>query len=130
MTHDSLVDEARSAAELAYAPYSNFRVGAAVLTDDGSVFRAGNVENAAYPSSLCAESGAILAAVSAGHRKLRVLAVACVDAKELDESYPCGQCRQRMNEFGVEEVLVATSEGDIRQHTLEELLPHGFRLGH
>ncbi|MFQ5967778.1 MAG: cytidine deaminase [Acidimicrobiia bacterium] len=127
---DDLIDRARQAAERAYAPYSNFRVGAAVLTEDGSVFEAANVENAAYPSGLCAESGAIVAAVSAGHRKLRSLAVACIDAKEVDESYPCGQCRQRMNEFGVEEVLIATADGEVARYALADLLPHGFRLGH
>ena len=84
----------------------------------------------AYPSGVCAEASAIVAAVTAGHRKLRSVAVACIDATSVDESYPCGQCRQRMHEFGVDEVIVATAEGDIRVHRLSELLPHAFRLAH
>jgi len=128
MTHRDLADSARRAAQNAYAPYSHFRVGAVAEAEDGSVYEGVNVENAAYPSGVCAEASAIVAAVTAGHRKLRSVAVACIDATSLDDSYPCGQCRQRMHEFGVGEVIVSTAEGDIRVHRLSELLPHGFRL--
>ncbi len=130
MTDAELMQEAREAALHAYAPYSRFRVGAAVRTADGSVFRGANVENAAYPSSVCAETVAIVAAVSQGHRKLVSIATACIDATSLDASYPCGQCRQRMSEFGIDRVLVATSEGDVRVHEMKDLLPHGFALEH
>ncbi len=126
--HGALVEEARRAATNAYAPYSNFRVGAVVVDEQGSHHPGANVENAAYPSGLCAEAVAIGRAVSSGARRLSTVAVACVDASGVEDAYPCGQCRQRMHEFGVETVIVATGDGAIAVHTLAELLPHGFRL--
>ena len=123
-----LVDTAREAASNAYAPYSGFRVGAAVVDEDGTVYTGANVENAAYGSAICAEGSAISNAVSSGARKLTTVAVACVDAPSADEAYPCGNCRQLMNEFGVERVLVTSREGEVREHQLEDLLPHGFKL--
>ncbi len=125
---DPLVDEARRAAERAYAPYSGFRVGAALLADDGTVYTGVNVENAAYPSSSCAEATAVGAAVSAGARRFRAVAVACIDAPNVDAAYPCGRCRQILLEFGVPRVLVSGGDGETREHSLEELLPHGFTL--
>ena len=104
MTHtpDELLEIARTIAENAYAPYSHFRVGAVAVGDDGNLYRGVNVENAAYPSGLCAEASAISAAATAGVRTITAVAVACIDATREDQAYPCGQCRQRLNEFRVE----------------------------
>ena len=127
MNRDELVAAARSAAERAYSPYSRFRVGAVVVAESGEVFTGANIENAAYPSSNCGEATAIHTAVAAGVRKIDTLAVACIDATDVQGAYPCGRCRQIMSEFGVETVLVAAGEGsEIREHTLDELLPHRF----
>lgn len=124
----TLIDSARAAAENAYAPYSGFRVGAVVVAEDGSEYLGANVENAAYPASSCAEATAINHAVSTGVRKVLTVAVACIDAEDIEGAYPCGRCRQIMSEFGVETVLVATGSGPHRTHTLSELLPHRFSL--
>jgi cytidine deaminase len=126
---DPLVEEARRAAERAYAPYSGFRVGAALLAEDGTVYTGVNVENAAYPSSSCAEATAVGTAVSAGARRFLAVAVACIDAATVEGAYPCGRCRQILLEFGVPRVLVSIAGGEVREHSLGELLPHGFELG-
>jgi len=127
VNRDELVAAARSAAERSYSPYSHFRVGAVVVAENGEVFTGANIENAAYPSSNCGEATAIHTAVAAGVRKIDTLAVACIDATDVQGAYPCGRCRQIMSEFGVETVLVAAGEGsEIREHTLDELLPHRF----
>jgi cytidine deaminase len=127
VNRDELVAAARSAAERAYSPYSRFRVGAVVVAESGEVFTGANIENAAYPSSNCGEATAIHTAVAAGVRKIDTLAVACIDAADVQGAYPCGRCRQIMSEFGVDTVLVAAGEGsEIREHTLDELLPHRF----
>lgn len=127
-TPEGLLAEARAVAENAYAPYSHFRVGAVVVDDQGILYRGVNVENAAYPSGVCAEAGAISAAATAGARRLSTVAVACLDAQEPEEGYPCGQCRQRLHEFGVETVIVGGRDGQPRVHTLAELLPFGFKM--
>jgi cytidine deaminase len=130
VNRDELVAAARDAAHNAYSPYSSFRVGAVVVADDGRVYTGANIENAAYPSSNCGEATAIHTAVADGVRKIDTLAVACIDAQDVRGAYPCGRCRQIMAEFGVEEVIVAGAEGsEIRQHTLDELLPHRFTFG-
>jgi cytidine deaminase len=128
MNHGELLARARLAAENAYAPYSGFRVGAAVLADDGRVFTGANVENAAYPSSNCAEAIAVGHAASEGVRRIEAIAVACIDASSVDDAYPCGRCRQIVNEFGTGTVYVTTSGPEYRRHTLDELLPYAFRL--
>ncbi len=122
------IDVAREAALRAYAPYSGFRVGAVVIADDGTRYSGANVENAAYGSAICAEGSAISHAVASGVRKIDSVAVACIDAPTVDDAYPCGNCRQLMNEFGVETVLVTAGSGEVRSHTMTELLPYGFRL--
>lgn len=131
MTMDTteLVEAARAAAEGSYSPYSKFRVGAVVVGSDGEVFTGANVENAAYPASSCAEATAINAAVAHGVRKIDTVAVACIDAESTDGAYPCGRCRQIMSEFDVENVIVTAGEGsEVREHTLDELLPFRFGL--
>jgi cytidine deaminase len=129
VNREELVAAARAAAENAYSPYSHFRVGAVVVAEDGQTFSGANIENAAYPTSNCAEATAIHTAVAAGVRKIDTLAVTCIDATDVLGAYPCGRCRQIMSEFGVERVIVAAGEGsEIREHTLDELLPFRFTL--
>ncbi|MGA7227354.1 MAG: cytidine deaminase [Acidimicrobiia bacterium] len=129
MSPDQLVVAARDAARNAYAPYSNFRVGAAVVTADGDVVTGANVENAAYASGACAEAIAIYTAVAGGARRFATVVVACIDADEVDDAYPCGRCRQVMSEFGVETILVTAGDAsEVREHTLDELIPHRFTL--
>ena len=129
MNKEELAAAARTAAEMSYSPYSNFRVGAVVVAANGEVFQGANVENASYPLTSCAETTAINAAVSQGIRKIDTVAVACIDAADTEGSYPCGGCRQKMAEFKVDKVIVTSGEGSvIREHTLEELLPHQFNL--
>lgn len=118
-----LLDAARLVADKAYAPYSRFRVGAIAVAPDGREFIGVNVENAAYGATICAEANAISAAAAAGVRRIDTVAVGCLDA---DECYPCGNCRQLMREFGVEQVIVQGEGGRMRVHVLEELLPHSF----
>ncbi|HEX5671744.1 MAG TPA: cytidine deaminase [Acidimicrobiia bacterium] len=125
---DELVAAAREAALSAYAPYSGFRVGAAVLAEDGTVFTGANVENASYPVSSCAEATAVAHAASKGMRRIIATAVACIDADSIEGAYPCGRCRQILSEFDTEDVYVTTATGEVRTHTLDELLPHGFKL--
>lgn len=123
-----LVAAARRAAENAYVPYSKFRVGAALLTAAGEIVTGCNVENAAYGSSICAEATAIVTAVSQGARSMSTIAVACLDSDSLDGAYPCGNCRQLINEFGITRIIVTTATGESRSHSNTELLPYGFTL--
>ena len=117
-TADELLEQARKAAEAAYAPYSRFRVGAVVVTEDGDIVSGANVENAAYGSTVCAEANAITTAVGAGARELSTVAVVCLDG---DECIPCGNCLQLMREFGVKRII--TEDGEF---TFDELLPESF----
>jgi cytidine deaminase len=122
-----LVAAARAARDRAYAPYSGFRVGAALLTSQGDVITAANVENASYGLAICAERSAVVAAVAAGSRSFRAIAVA---GNGPDPVTPCGACRQVLREFprGRElEVLCAGESGDaLLTTTLGELLPESF----
>lgn len=125
-----LLATARAARAVAYAPYSNYLVGAALLAEDGSVFAGCNVENAAYPQGVCAEAGAISAMVLAGQR--RATAVLIVGAGERAIT-PCGGCRQRLREFCDPSSLrvIAVNEGGARREwTLEALLPESFGPDH
>ncbi len=124
MTERELVERALEMRRFSYAPYSHFRVGAALECEDGSVYTGCNVENAAYGSSLCAERTALVKAVSEGRRRFVRLAVAGDSA---DYCWPCGACRQMLREFGTDlEVLAANREGAYVAISLEELLPHSF----
>ncbi len=119
----ALVAAAARARLAAYAPYSRFRVGAAVRAADGTVYTGANIENASYPLSHCAERVAIHKAVSEGHRRLDTVVVVA-DGKT--PAMPCGACRQVMAEFGVRRVIVATPAGRVRTRTLRQLLPEPF----
>lgn len=119
----ALIERAIEARQRAYAPYSKYRVGAALRTKSGKVFTGVNVENAAYPSSICAERTAVFKAVSEGEREFEVIAVVTENGGS-----PCGGCRQVLAEFGLDMVvLIADSKGQVaKQTTVGELLPEAF----
>ena len=125
MDDEALVELAKKARAQAYAPYSGFAVGAAVLAADGRVFVGCNIENASYGLTNCAERTAIFSAVAAGARELRALAVAADGALPCS---PCGACRQVIAEFAVERIILANLKGSRRVVTKEELLPFAFSL--
>ncbi len=122
-----LIDLANQARQHAYAPYSNYQVGAALRTRSGRVFTGVNVESAAYPTTMCAERVAIYKAVSEGEREFEVIAVVTPNGGS-----PCGGCRQVMAEFGLETlVLIGDSEGRLLQRTtVNDLLPGAFTPAH
>ena len=126
---NALVDAARAARLRAYAPYSHFAVGAAVLDDAGRIHAGCNVENAAYPQGLCAEATALVHMVMAGGRKVRAVAVVG-DAPQ--PVTPCGGCRQKLREFAADEVPVLIADLHIvrARYTLGELLPASFGPDH
>jgi cytidine deaminase len=129
--HDlaALAAAARAVRERAHAPYSRFRVGAALLDEHGRVHAGCNVENAAYPQSLCAEAVALGALVSAGSARVRAVVVAGDGAETL---VPCGGCRQKLSEFAAPDTaVVSVDDSGVRaRHTLGELLPFGFGPAH
>jgi len=120
--------EAAEAALAAHAPYSRFRVGAVVVAPDGRSWRGCNVENGAYGSTICAEANAITTAVAAGYRGPFEVFVACIDASDLADATPCGNCRQVMSEFDVSSVTVTIDGSTTRRYAFADLLPHRFGL--
>lgn len=125
---DGLIQAARQARRNAYAPYSHYAVGAAVLTKSGKIFAGCNVENAAYPSGLCAERIAIFKAVSEGERELLALAVVTSNAGS-----PCGACRQVFSEFAQDETEIVIADETGRVHNkfaLKDFLPERFGPQH
>lgn len=125
----SLLDAARQVREMAYVPYSRFKVGAAIRGASGAVYRGCNVENVAYPEGTCAEAGAIAAMVAAGETELIEVAVIADSPSPVP---PCGGCRQKLAEFGRHDtpVLLATTAGGTQATTVGELLPGRFDAGH
>src|SRR3990170_8694609 len=123
---EDLLAEAKIVRKKAYAPYSNFKVGAAVLTSNGKIFSGCNVENSSYGLSICAERSAIFNAVSSGYKKFTKIVVV-TDSEP--PSSPCGACRQVIFEFGDDiEVIMANLKGDMRIARIDELLKDGFKL--
>jgi cytidine deaminase len=122
-----LIDAAKAASARAYAPYSKFRVGAALLTESGIVHTGCNVENASYGLTICAERNAaarmVAAAVGAEDRKIGLVVVVSPDAAPC---FPCGACRQVLREFGCREVVVLDASGNTERYPFEALLPHAF----
>ncbi len=121
-----LIEKSVAARDRAYAPYSKFQVGAAVLAEDGTIVSGANVENASFGLSLCAERVAAAGAVAAGHQNLAAIAIATCGA-----AAPCGACRQFLAEFGPEMVvLLVDADGpeNVRETTLKNLLPEQFHL--
>ncbi|MBR6637154.1 MAG: cytidine deaminase [Phascolarctobacterium sp.] len=125
MMKQKLLNAALSARERAYAPYSKFLVGAAVLAKSGKIYTGCNIENASYGLTLCAERNALFSAVGAGEREFTAL---CVVGDTEAPISPCGACRQVMAEFKVPCIILANLKDDVKEYTLEELLPYGFSL--
>lgn len=125
----SLVDDARKVRVNAYAPYSNFKVGAALRTTEGAIFVGVNVENVAYPEGTCAEAGAIAAMCAAGQSQIAEVAVIADSPQPVS---PCGGCRQKLAEFAAADVKVtlATTDGLIHETTVGDLLPGVFNQDH
>jgi len=122
MNDQQLIQLAHSARERAYAPYSHYQVGAALLTKSGQVFIGCNVENAVYPLCTCAERTAVVKAVSEGQREFVVIAIATRNGGS-----PCGSCRQILREFAPNlRVLLVDEAGHVREFTLGQLLPESF----
>jgi cytidine deaminase len=119
---EALIRQAAAVREGAYAPYSGYAVGAAVLAESGRVYVGCNVENAVYPLTACAERVAVFKAVCAGERRFEAIAVVTKNG-----GAPCGSCRQVLREFGEETVvLIADEGGEVRETTVGELLPDSF----
>ena len=123
-----LIEAARTARENAHAPYSKFKVGAAILGESGRIFAGCNVENAAYPQGQCAESSAIGAMVTAGDRRIRTIVVMGGEEGAEEICTPCGGCRQRIREFATPEtpIHICDPAGLRRTFSLEALLPESF----
>jgi cytidine deaminase len=121
---ETLIDAAREAARSAYAPYSNFRVGAAILTEDGTIHAGCNVENASYGLAICAERNAAAAMVLANPEDREIKLVA-VFSPDVSPCFPCGACRQVLREFGCKELVVEEASG-LHRYPFEEVLPHSF----
>ena len=130
MTDKELFRMAVEASENAYAPFSNFHVGAALLTEDGKVFTGVNIENSSYGATICAERTAFVKAISEGERDFAAIAISAGDVPSL----PCGICRQFMYEFEPKIRIITgplregEPDGGLKAQSLEQLLPEGFRL--
>ncbi|EKU49908.1 cytidine deaminase [Staphylococcus massiliensis] len=125
--NETYFKEVREAQSKAYAPYSNFKVGAYLITKDGKSYHGANVENAAYPDSICAERSSLVAAISDGYRPSDFESITVtVDANE--PSSPCGSCRQVLKELCDDDmpVYMTNHKGDMKMLTVNELLPLGF----
>lgn len=120
-----LVSKAFQGRMNAYVPYSKFKVGAAVLTEDGKIYTGCNIENASYGATNCAERTAIFKAISEGHKTIKAIAIVGV---ENDYTYPCGICRQVIAEFASEDIaiILGKNENEFIVKTLEEILPGAF----
>ena len=125
MDYRNLVKIAVDARENAYVPYSKFKVGAAVLTEDGTIYTGCNIENASYGATNCAERTAIFKAVSEGHKEIKAIAIV---GDMSTNTYPCGICRQVIVEFAAKDIqiILVKNENDYIIKTMEELLPGAF----
>lgn len=126
MKNEELILKAEKAMENAYVPYSHFKVGAALLMSDGSVFTGCNIENSSYGATICAERTAMAKAVSEGRKDMVKIAIVSSSA---DKTYPCGICRQVMAEFMPKgSIVLKDKEGKITEETVESILPKAFSL--
>jgi cytidine deaminase len=122
MVPEELISQAILAQEFAYVPYSNYRVGAALLTRSGRVYLGANVENAAYPLTMCAERVAVFSAISEGEQEFAALAVVTSNGGS-----PCGACRQVLREFAADlPIYIADGTGNYREASVADLLPDSF----
>lgn len=125
-SYEELMDKAKSASKKAYCKYSNFKVGACLLTSSGKTYKGCNFENASYGLAICAERCAVGAAVVHGEQKIKAIAIY---SPNVDNCYPCGACRQVLNEFKDEDIDVITEEkGELKITKLTYLLPESFSL--
>ena len=124
---NKLADLAKEMAQKAYAPYSNFRVGAALISESGNIYTGCNIENAAYPATICAEDVAVFKAISEGETKIDSIAVACIDAESDSAIFPCGLSRQRLSEFNTDYVIVVQKD-TFKKYTFDEILPFDFKF--
>ena len=127
MKKEELIKKAESARELAYAPYSKFKVGAALLTKDGQVFLGANIENSSYPLCMCAERNALYNAMLHGYKKADFVALA-LTADTNEPCSPCGACRQVISELFPKDapIYLANLKGDVKESNIQELLPFAF----
>lgn len=125
MDYEKLVSQALQARKNSYSPYSKFKVGAAVLTEDGKIYTGCNIENASYGATNCAERTAIFKAVSEGYKTIKAIAIVGV---QNDYTYPCGICRQVIAEFATDDIKIILGKNDNEYlvKTLEEILPGAF----
>ncbi|MBR4513315.1 MAG: cytidine deaminase [Lachnospiraceae bacterium] len=134
MDYAELIKMAFEARKYAYAPYSHFKVGAALCAENGKIYTGCNVENASFGATMCAERTAVFKAVSRGERDFKAIAIVgglTEEERELSGyAYPCGMCRQVLSEFGKPDmkVIVARTAEDYKEFTLGELLPESFTL--
>ncbi len=129
MDEQDLIDAALAVRKNAYARYSNYRVGAALLDERGKLFAGCNVENAAYPEGTCAEANAIAAMIADGGKTIQTIAIAG-GHDDIEDCTPCGGCRQKINEFATPEtrVVLLRPGGHRRAFTIDALLPRSFHL--
>lgn len=126
MTDRELIELSEKAQKNAYAPYSHFYVGAALLCADGTVYTGCNIENSTYGATNCAERTAVFKAVSEGHREFTAIAITSSGG---DLTFPCGICRQVLAEFSPEiKIILKDKNGEIAAFSIGELLPHSFSL--
>lgn len=122
--YTELVKAAIAAKEFSYSPYSHFRVGAAILSEDGRVFSGCNIENVSYGATNCAERTAIFKGISEGVKSIKAIAIT---SDEEDFTYPCGICRQVICEFGRGiDIILVNNKGETKRSSIEELLPNSF----
>lgn len=126
MLYKELYRKAAAMIPMAYAPFSKFKVGAALLTKEGEVYTGVNVENSSFGGTICAERTAFVKAISEGCREFEAIAVVSSEG----EAWPCGICRQFMKEFCEDDfkIITGSDEDSLRVYTMEELFPEGFRL--
>jgi cytidine deaminase len=117
-----LIDKATAMMDMAYTPYSHFNVGAALLCKDGTIFTGCNIENAAYPDTICAERTAIFKAVSEGHRDFKAIAIISSEG----EALPCGSCRQVMVEFSDDMDIITVNDGKVHIRSIRKMMPYAF----
>ena len=127
MNNKELLEIAEKARENSYSPYSNFKVGAALLTKSGKVFTGCNIECASFSGTNCAERTALFKSISEGHKDIEAIAVASTNSEKNESTYPCAICRQVIIEFGPNiRIITGYSKGDIQEHTIAQLVPHYF----
>ncbi len=133
MQNSELIEVAKNALKNAYTPYSKFNVGAALLTKDGKVYSGCNIENSSYGATVCAERVAIFNAVGDGEREFEKIAIVSQSDSEVfknvagEFTFPCGICRQIMVEFGIQRIILQNSKCEIKEFTIDELMPYSFK---